>query len=93
MARSTDTGLKDVNGTYIHLNDHVVYRYNQAADDKNKAISIDVFGTVKEYRHRDDDINLHDVLFEQEDGKSWVIHEEDQQLITVIHDESPRSSK
>lgn len=91
MAKSTDTGLKDVNGTHLHLNDHVVYRYDRAADGKNEAIAIEVFGTVKEYR--DDEINLYYVLFEQQDGKSWVIHDEDQQRITVIDDKGSRSSK
>ena len=91
MTRGKATDLKDANGTHLHLDDHVVYRYSQAANGKNKAISIEVFGVVKEYR--DDAIGVHYVLFEQQDGKSWVIHDEDQQRITVIYDASSRPSK
>ena len=91
MAKGKDTSLKDANGTNIHLDDNVVYRYSQVANGKNKAISIELFGVVKEYN--DDDIGVQHVLFEQEDGKSWVIHDEDQKRITVINDTNSQPSK
>lgn len=83
-------GLKDRNGAPMHFEGRVVYRYEQAADEEHKAISIEVFGTIKHFVAKDADLDL-DVFLENT-GKSWVIHDEDLQYITVIREKSSPSS-
>jgi len=86
MTWSKITGLKDCNGTPIHLEDRLVYRYNQEADNGHEAVSIDVSGTVKHLEVKEADLDV--FMFLEDGGKSWTIHNEDLPYFTVIQRDS-----
>ncbi len=85
MKKNADTGLKDVNGAPLRLGDRVVYRYSQPADSEHEAISVEEYGAVEIVSGVISD-DLDWVLFRNDNGKAWTIHDDDQQRITVIHD-------